>query len=142
MVATAPFSEPLTALLPAWSVHPPATAVSPLSFTTCLTSVSDGALSLLTKVQVTVSPRLTVTEVTWVVPLSEQVSDVRVYPAAPADSDRLYVPAVLVASNPLSEPATELLPALSVQALAAAVPPLSLTKCLTSVSDGALSLLM
>jgi hypothetical protein len=43
---------------------------------TCLTSVRLGALSSLTKVQVTSSPRPSVTDVTGVSPVLEQVSEV------------------------------------------------------------------
>src|SRR5438309_8740326 len=110
----------------------PANAVPPLSFTTCLTTVSVamvGALSSLVIVQVFCSARASVPE--------QPTALVLVYPATEASST-LYVPALTVTSVPAALPgndgsATPLLVTVMLKSAAFLVPALSFMTCLMTV---------
>src|SRR5438309_5551708 len=110
----------------------PANAVPPLSFTTCLTTVSVamvGVLSSLVMVQTFCSPSASVPE--------QPAALVLVYPATEASST-LYVPAPTVTSVPAALPgndgsATPLLVTVMLKSAAFLVPPLSLTTVLITV---------
>ena len=80
-----------------------------------------------------------------------QVQALAEYPEGPPDSERVYVPALKVAplttSAELVAPGPDKVPAapplaIRVQFDSDAVPPLSLIKILSSVSEGAVSLLV
>src|ERR671922_21902 len=124
--------------------HCDAVAEPPLSFTTCLITVSVGATSLFVIVQVLFSPsaRLTAPEV-----MQSPAMPIWVYPLGPPDSLTTYEPALSVFVVPDSEPAKGL-PLTSLPPLlmcidhcdAVAEPPLSFTTCLMTVSVGATSL--
>src|SRR5919108_910802 len=124
--------------------HCDAAAEPPLSFTTCLITVSVGATSLFVIVQVLCSPsaRLTAPEV-----LQSPAMPIWVYPLGPPDSLTTYEPALSVRVVPASEPAKGL-PLTSLPPLvmcidhcdAVAEPPLSFTTCLMTVSVGPTSL--
>src|SRR5438132_3633721 len=110
----------------------PANAVPPLSFTTCLTTVSVamvGALSSLVMVQTFCSPRASVPE--------QPAALVLVYPATEASST-LYAPAPTVTSVPAALPgndgsATPLLVTVMLKSAGLLVPSLSFMTCLMTV---------
>src|SRR2546427_153491 len=124
--------------------HSEAVALPPLSFTTCLITVSVGATSLFVIVQVLLWPGASVT-----LPLESQSPEiVAVYPLGPPDSLTTRVPEFTVLVVPGDSAPANGLPLTSLPPLlmcidhsaAVAEPPPSFTTCLITVSPGATSL--
>ena len=125
------------------SVQSSACAAPPSSFTTTFRSVSVAGLSSFTMVQVALSPTASLILVGVLCVPPSQSHALAAYPAGPV-SESEYVPATtarfVIAASPVAPETPAVVPvAVSVHALACAVPPSSFTTCLTSVSSGATS---